>query len=189
MAAPGPSKRRASPSPGEPAEESPSPRRKSTGVRPRTGLVCCSPAIHLAKVCWLPSPAMHSAKTGPSSTVGREGGVGGVRSGGARRGSRWLPSPPLTQHLTLIHIELVVVPRATLQVQVKVQGIVKAALRVRGRFLRGYRADGETGGGPPGPTWGHRGVPFLPFPTQGAPSHPTPQLTRRWGGRGSPRST
>lgn len=34
------------------------------------GLVCCRPKIHLAKVARSPAPAMHMAKTGPSSTAG-----------------------------------------------------------------------------------------------------------------------
>lgn len=76
MAAPDPSSCNASMSSEDPAEESPSPKRKITGVWPRTGLVCCSPAIHLAKVRWSPAPAMHRAKTGPSSTMGRGRGLG-----------------------------------------------------------------------------------------------------------------
>lgn len=47
-------------------------RRKITGIWARAGLVSCRPWIHLASVAWSWAPAIHMAKTGPSSTVGRD---------------------------------------------------------------------------------------------------------------------
>lgn len=61
-------------SPEEDARSSPvdAVRRKITGIWARAGLVSCRPWIHLASVAWSWAPAIHMAKTGPSSTVGRD---------------------------------------------------------------------------------------------------------------------
>lgn len=65
-------------------------KRKTTGIWARAGLVSCRPWIHLASVAWSWAPAMHMAKTGPSSTVGGETGLQSLCSG------NWSNPPPPT---------------------------------------------------------------------------------------------